>query len=96
MAITRERKEELVADYTQRLAKTDGFIVTAYRGLSVAQVNTLRAKLRDASGTYAITKNTLFAIALRENGWPIPDSLLEGPTAVVFGNGNLPGGDESR
>lgn len=91
MAITRERKEELVATYSDLLAKTDGFIVTEYRGLSVAKLDDLRDKLREASGAYTVTKNTLFSIALKETGWLVPSDLLLGPTAVAFGNGNLPG-----
>ncbi len=91
MAITRERKEELLTEYTRVLSKTDGFIVTEYRGLTVAKLNDLRNKLREPSGgSYVITKNTLFRIALERNGWVVPTQLLEGPTAVVFGNGNLP------
>ncbi|CAG0956892.1 hypothetical protein ANRL2_00545 [Anaerolineae bacterium] len=50
MAISRERKEELVAQYNQLLAGTDGFIVTEYRGLSVAKLNDLRAKLTESTG----------------------------------------------
>lgn len=91
MAITKERKEELVAGYADMLAKTDGFIVTEYRGLTVAKLDDLRDKLRAASGSYGITKNTLFSIALKQNGWVVPSDLLVGPTAVAFGNGNLPG-----
>jgi large subunit ribosomal protein L10 len=92
LAITRERKEELVATYTQLLSKTDGFIVTEYRGLTVAKLDDLRDKLREASGgAFTITKNTLFRIALKEGGWSVPDDLFLGPTGVVFGNGNLPG-----
>jgi len=91
LAITRERKEEIVAAYTEALAKTDGFIVTEYRGLNADKLDELRAKLREASGVYTITKNTLFGISLKENGWPVPKDLLVGPTAVAFGNGNLPG-----
>jgi large subunit ribosomal protein L10 len=91
LAITKERKQELVAGYTDLLAKTDGFIVTEYRGLTVAKLDDLRDKLRAASGAYGITKNTLFSIALKQNGWPVPEDLLVGPTAVAFGNGNLPG-----
>lgn len=90
MAITRERKEDLVALYGELLAKTDGFIVTEYRGLTVAKLDELRDKLREASGTYTVTKNTLFSIALREAGWPVPEAQLLGPTALAFGNGNLP------
>ncbi len=90
LAITKERKEELVATYSDLLAKTDGFIVTEYRGLTVAKLDDLRNKLREASGEYAVTKNTLFTIALKQQGWPVPSDLLVGPTAVAFGNGNLP------
>jgi large subunit ribosomal protein L10 len=91
LAITKERKEELVAVYNSQLAKTDGFIVTEYRGLTVDKLDDLRNKLRAASGSYTITKNTLFGISLKQNGWPVPSDLLVGPTAVAFGNGNLPG-----
>ncbi len=90
MAITKERKGELVSAYNEMLAKTDGFIVTEYRGLTVAKLDDLRDRLRAASGSYGITKNTLFSIALKQNGWPVPADLLVGPTAVAFGNGNLP------
>lgn len=90
MAISRERKEELVAHYSQMLAGTDGFIVTEYRGLTVAKLNELRARLSEAAGIYSVTKNTLFTRALSENGWPVPEDLLVGPTGVAFGNGNLP------
>lgn len=90
MAITRERKEELVAHYSQLLTGTDGFIVTEYRGLSVAKLNDLRTRLSEAAGTYSVTKNTLFTLALSDAGWPVPEDLLVGPTGVAFGNGNLP------
>ncbi len=90
MAITKERKGELVSTYSDLLAGTDGFIVTEYRGLTVAKLDDLRTKLRAASGVYAITKNTLFSIALTQAGWTVPTDLLVGPTAVAFGNGNLP------
>jgi large subunit ribosomal protein L10 len=92
LAITRERKEELVSIYSERLSKTDGFIIAEYKKMSVAQVNELRKRLRDAAGgSYSVTKNTLFKIALRENGWEVPEALLEGQVGIVYGNGNLPG-----
>ncbi len=90
MAITRERKEELVSVYSELLRNTDGFIIAEYKGMTVAQVGNLRKKLSDVGGTFSITKNTLFKIALQENGWVIPEDLLFGPNGVVFGNGNLP------
>lgn len=91
MAITRARKEELVAIYTQLLGHASGLIITEYRSLDMAKMNELRAKLREVSGAYIVTKNTLFKIALRNAGWVVPDDLLVGPVATAFADGNLPG-----
>lgn len=91
MAISRERKEELVSIYTEQLKGTDGFIVASYSKLTVAQVNVVRTKLAAAGGTYSVVKNTLFRHALTEAGWPVPADLLSNMTGIVFGNGNLPG-----
>jgi large subunit ribosomal protein L10 len=91
LAISRERKEDLVAQYTGLLEQTNGFVVIQYRGMTVKQTQDLRAKIREAEGQYMVTKNTLFTKALQSQGWPVPDNLLQGPTAVAFGLENLPG-----
>lgn len=91
MAITKARKNELVAQYVDLLDRTSGFIIIEYKGMPVARVDELRKKIREAQGHYAVTKNTLFTKALQQRGWPVPDDLLKGPTAVAFGLDNLPG-----
>lgn len=90
MAISKERKEELVGIYSELLGQATGFVLADYKGISVAQVNTMRNKLRDVDGAYVIVKNTLFKIALKEAGWPIPEDLLAGPSGVIFGAANFP------
>ena len=90
MAISRERKEELVGIYSQLLNGTNGIVVTEYKGLTVAHVGVMRDKLREIDGKFVITKNTLFMIALREAGWPVPEELLKGPVGIAVGNGNFP------
>ncbi len=90
LAITRERKEELVAQYGDLLQNTGGFVVTEYRKLTVKQVNDVRNRLAEANGKYVVTKNTLFTLALKNNGWPVPEKLLLGPVAVAFGDSNFP------
>lgn len=91
MAISRARKEELVAQYEHALADADGFVITHYRALSVAKMEDLRQKMYDNSGEFLITKNTLFKIALSNTGWPVPEDLLKGPVGVAFAKGNFPG-----
>lgn len=87
LAITRTRKEELVAIYGEMLRHSSGFVVTEFRNMPMAKVNELRARLRPINGAYVVTKNTLFTIALRNAGWPVPENLLVGPVATGFADG---------
>lgn len=60
-------------------------IVADYRGLDVAQVTELRAKLRESEGTTCkVIKNTFFKIACNENSVEYTDNLLAGPSMFVF------------
>ncbi|MBC8171784.1 MAG: 50S ribosomal protein L10 [Anaerolineae bacterium] len=91
MAITKAQKDEIVASYVDLLGKTSGFIIIQYTGMRTPDINQLRAKVRDASGTYLAAKNTLLIKALEQRGWVVPADLLQGPSAVIFGMDNLPG-----
>jgi len=91
LAINRERKERLVAQYIEMLGKTGGFVVVQSKGLTVKEVEGLRAVVRGANGKYIVTKNTLLGIALKEAGWKVPSELLVGPVAIALGMDNLPG-----
>lgn len=90
MAISKKRKQTLVEEYLGVLNNTNGFVIVQYRGMTVKQVDALRAKIREAGGAYRVMKNTLFTKALQEHGWPVPDDLLKGPVAVAFGMENMP------
>jgi large subunit ribosomal protein L10 len=91
LAISRARKEELVAQYTEILDRTEGFIVTEYRGLKMNAFHDIRKVLREKDASFVVTKNRLFKIALENKGLPVPDELLTGPVAVGFAHSDLPG-----
>lgn len=84
MAVTRERKEELIADLANELGKAQALILTDYRGLSTAELAGLRNQLRGMQSGLHVVKNTLVTLALKREGLPVPDDLLEGPTAIAF------------
>ncbi len=84
MAITKERKQELVAQYTELLKRSQAIILTDYQGLNVAQMTNLRNQIREANGAYYVTKNTLIMLALEQAGISVPDEWLVGPTAIGF------------
>lgn len=84
LAITKKRKQELVAQYTDLLERSQAIILTDYLGLNVAQITRLRSQIRDANGAYYVTKNTLIKLALERTGLSVPEEWLEGPTAIGF------------
>lgn len=47
MAISKEKKQQMVADYVERLSNSQAVIFTDYRGLDVAALTNLRRLLRE-------------------------------------------------
>jgi large subunit ribosomal protein L10 len=90
LAITKERKEELVAQYSELLGQSRAIILTEYSGLSVKQMQALRAQVRQADGAYTVTKNTLLKLALAEHDSELPDELLVGQLATGFAMNEVP------
>ena len=90
MAISKDRKEELVAQYKDLIERSDAIFLTEYGGMSVKDMQALRGKLREVDGSYYVTKNTLFSLALQESDLPSPDELLVGQVASSFAMGEAP------
>lgn len=90
MAISRERKEELVAEYVDLLNNSSAVFLAEYKGMSVKQLQQLRSGVREAEGQLSVTKNTLFRTALEQTGKPVPEGLLLGQTATGFAMGPVP------
>jgi len=84
LAISKEKKQELVKSYAGEFSRSQAAILTDYRGLSVTELNRLRNKMREAGSGYHVVKNRLVKLALREAGLPVPEELLQGPTAIGF------------
>jgi len=83
----RPEKVAVVDEVRERLSSSSGALLTEYRGLTVAQMATLRRSLREAGGSYKIYKNTLVRFAARDLGLEL-DELLTGPTAIAFVDGD--------
>ncbi len=89
LAITKEKKQALLAAYLDKASRAHVLIITEHRGLTVKQAQELRRSLAQHQATFHVVKNTLFRRALREIGRPVPDSLLNGPTAVSYCFGDV-------
>jgi len=66
MAISRDKKNTLVADMSELLATTKMTVFAKYDGLTVADVQVLRAQAREAGVVIKVIKNRLFRVALGE------------------------------
>jgi large subunit ribosomal protein L10 len=90
LAISKKRKEELVASYVELLNQSRAVFVTEYTGLSVKQLQALREEVRKVEGAFYVTKNTLLRHALEESGKPVPEELLSGQVATGFALSEAP------
>lgn len=90
MAISKDKKEELVANYQDLLTNSNGLIITSFSGVSVKELEIVRRKIRDLGGEFHIVKNTLFALAMNEVGMSMPDETYTGTTAIGFANEEIP------
>lgn len=86
-AMARPDKAAAVAELTERFRSSNAAVLTEYRGLTVAQLKTLRKAL-GGNANYAVVKNTLTAIAAKEAGLEGLDDVLEGPSAIAFVTGD--------
>lgn len=87
MAITREAKEQAVAQLTTDLGRMKLTVLTDYRGLTVAEAEELRAALRAEGISYKVTKNTLLRLAAKNSPamTDLDASSFTGPMALAMG-----------
>ena len=67
MAISRDKKNALVAEMSETLNASKMTVFAQYQGLSVADVQALRAKAREAGVVIKVVKNRLVRVALSAN-----------------------------
>jgi large subunit ribosomal protein L10 len=84
----RTDKAASVAELTENFRSSTATVLTEYRGLTVAQLKTLRRALGSQT-TYAVAKNTLAKRAAENAGITGIDALFSGPTALAFVSGDV-------
>ncbi len=80
----RASKEELVSQLNERFQQAGVVIVTQQHGLTVAQSQDLRRKMRDAGASFKVTKNRLTRLALKGTKFEAIESLFTGPTGIAY------------
>jgi large subunit ribosomal protein L10 len=82
--VHKEDKERVVAELTEKLRVSETLIVADYRGLTMPQIDGLRAQLIEHGARLNVVKNTLTRRAAEAAGADALLALLEGPSAIAF------------
>jgi len=84
LALTKQRKEEVLAQYKEWMSQSQALILMDYKGASVKDMEEARSKIREAGGEFHVVKNRLAKLALKANDLDIPEGYLENSTAIGF------------
>ncbi|OGO36848.1 MAG: 50S ribosomal protein L10, partial [Chloroflexi bacterium RBG_16_56_8] len=84
MAFTKQRKEEVLAEYQDWIKRSQAVILVEYTGVKMKDLNAIRAKIREAGGEFHVLKNTLARRAFAATGMELPADYLIKSTAVSF------------
>ena len=79
-----EAKANIVSEIESKIKDSNSVVLFEYRGLTVAETNELRRKLRESESEYKVYKNTLTSRALDNLKIDLGDNL-NGPKAIAFG-----------
>jgi len=84
LAISKERKEEVLATYAEWIQRSQAVILVEYTGARMKDLDNIRSKVRESGGEFHVVKNTLARRAFADNGMNVPEDLLVRSTAVSF------------
>jgi large subunit ribosomal protein L10 len=82
--VERAEKREFVTGLNEVFKNTGSVVVAHYAGLTVAQMNDLRSKMRAAGGTVKVAKNRLAIIALQGTDSEGMKGLFKGQTLIAY------------
>lgn len=84
MAKNKQEKDAMLAEYVGWLAKSQAVVLVEYTGLKMKDLDTIRARAREAGGEFHIVKNTLAKLALQKAGLNVSDEMTANSTAIGF------------
>ena len=84
--MNKEKKKIYIEDMKSQFDKSEAVIVAHYQGLTVNQLDELRAQMREHGIIFKITKNRITKLALEKTKCKELSELFTGPTAVALSN----------
>jgi len=84
LALSRKKKDQVLAQYQKWVDDSQAVVLVEYTGIKMAQLDLIRAKLREHGGEFHIIKNTFARKIFEANGLTIPEGYLVKSTAMAF------------
>jgi large subunit ribosomal protein L10 len=82
--VERGDKKVLVDTLRSELEDQGLLVVTQQSGMTVAQTQALRRKMRESAAHYKVAKNTLVRLAVKGTAYEVVSDYLKGPTAIAY------------
>tara|TARA_B100001248_G_scaffold178959_1_gene136049 strand:- start:151 stop:660 length:510 start_codon:yes stop_codon:yes gene_type:complete len=82
--MSKEKKQTYINEMKSQFDKSEAIIVAHYQGLTVSQLDKLRAEMREHDIKFKITKNRITKLALDQTRCKELSDLFKGPTAVAL------------
>ncbi len=89
MAITRQKKEEIVAKLGDAVSKAKTLVFANFKGMTVAEQNEMRKALRAQNVGYTVAKKSLMRRALTDAKYAGELPVLEGEVGLAYGEDEL-------
>ena len=75
--MNKEQKKQYISDMTSQFENSEAVIVTHYQGLTMNQLDDLRAKMREHGIKFKITNNRITKLALEKTDVKIYQAYLQ-------------------
>jgi large subunit ribosomal protein L10 len=75
LAFTKQHKGELLAQYVEWLKKSQAVYLLEYSKMKMKDIETIRAKAREAGGEIHVVKNTLLRKAMEQAGYAVSEDF---------------------
>ena len=79
-----KQKQIIIDEIKDKFERAESAVVIDYIGITVAEADAMRKKLREADVDYTVYKNTLVKRAIEGTKFEELGSILEGPSGFAF------------
>jgi large subunit ribosomal protein L10 len=86
--MNRDQKAAVIEEIAADITASQAVFAVDYRGITVAQADALRTRLRECDASFRVVKNSLTERAAERAGADQLRPLLAGPTALTFVRGD--------